>query len=147
VRVGHVEGRGNREIVADPERWIPGRQRISGARRDRSRPGARSELAGDACGRLGDRGDEALRRPARHDPLGVADHAHRADRVPAEVEDRRCDARFAEDRLVALARDAALADALELRAQLARNSRALSIRLVSLGSGSAVRSSTTEDGR
>jgi hypothetical protein len=124
-----------------------GRQRISGARRDRSRPGARSELAGDACGRLGDRGDEALRRPARHDPLGVADHAHRADRVPAEVEDRRCDARFAEDRLVALARDAALADALELRAQLARNSRALSIRLVSLGSGSAVRSSTTEDGR
>jgi hypothetical protein len=36
------------------------------------------------------------------------------------VEDRRCYARFAEDRLVALARDAALADPLELRAQLAR---------------------------
>jgi hypothetical protein len=27
------------------------------------------------------RADEALRRPARHDPLGVADHAHRADRA------------------------------------------------------------------
>jgi hypothetical protein len=97
-----------------------GRQRISWARRARSPPRARSEVARDACRRLGDRGDEALRRPARHDPLGVADHAYRADRVPAVVEDRRCDVRFAADRLVALARDAALADALELRAQLAR---------------------------
>jgi hypothetical protein len=49
---------------------------------------------GDACGRLGDRGDEALRRPARHGPLGAA---HRADRVPAVGEMHAHWSRFAED--------------------------------------------------
>ena len=60
------------------------------------------------------------RRAARQDALGVADHADRADGVAGVVEDRRRDARLAEHRLVALAREPALAHRLELLAQRAR---------------------------
>ena len=61
------------------------------------------------------------------------------DGVPGGVVDRRRDARLAEHRLVALAGQAGLADILELLAQRGP----LSVRWVSLTSGSAMRSSTT----
>ena len=92
-------------------------------RRHECRPAARPELARDPAGRFGDRRYQRLRRPSRHDPLGVADDPDRPDGVARVVEDRRRDARLAEHRLVALTREPPLADLAELLAQRSRGER------------------------
>src|ERR1700719_3561564 len=81
------------------------------------RPARGAELAGHTARRFNDRGGEAARWPAREHAIRVTDNGDGADGVARAIKDRRGNAGFAEDRLVALGRHRLEADRRELGAQ------------------------------
>src|SRR5689334_1236112 len=82
------------------------------------------EFARDRARGVGHRGAEHLGWRARNQTVGVAENADCPNRVAGVIEDRRCDARLAEDRLITLPSPTILAYLIEFAAQRLGGQRA-----------------------